>query len=200
MKKPGIVCTVAIMLFFASCDVLQQASMVANLLKCDFRLESVNNFTLAGVDIQNKKSLSDVSFLDAAKITNAYISRTLPAGFTLNLEVKNPNPGVAGINDISWILFIDNTQITQGAVNKRVQVAPNGGTAVIPLDITFDMMKTFTGKTKDALFNLAFNLAGQGKQPSNIMVKAKPSVYIGNRRVDYPGYLNITKEFSSATY
>ena len=200
MKKTSLFAVCCLVFLMASCDILQQASMVANLLRCDFRLESVNNVQLAGVNIQNKKALTDLNFMDAAKITNAYISKSWPLGFTLNLEVKNPNPGVAGINNIDWILFIDNAQITQGAINKRIQVAPNGGTAIIPLEITFDLMKTFSGQTKEALLNLAFNLAGQGTQPTNIMVKARPSVYIGNQRIEYPGYLNIKKEFSSTTY
>jgi len=200
MKKSNFLIALCFVFILSSCDLLQQATMVANLLKCEFRLESVNNFKLAGVDIQNKKSLSDLNILDAAKVTNAFLTNSLPAGFTLNMQVKNPNAGTAGISNISWILFIDNTQITEGAVNKRIQVAPNGGMSTIPLEISFDMLKVFSGKTKDALLNLAFNLAGQGNQPSNIMVKAKPSVYIGNQRVDYPGYLNIKKEFSSVTY
>ena len=200
MKKTRFLISILLVVFLASCDVLKQASMVANLFKCEFRLESVKNFQLAGVNIQNKKSLADLSILDAAKITNAYLSKSFPAAFTLNIQVKNPNSGVAGISNIVWILFIDNAQITQGNVNKRVQVAPNGGISTIPLEISFDMIKVFSGKTKDAILNLAFNLAGQGTQPSNIMVKAKPSVYIGNQRVDYPGYLNIKKEFSSMTY
>ena len=200
MRKSSFLMFIVLVVILSSCDILQQATMVANLLKCEFRLESLNNFKLAGIDIQNKQSLTDLNLLDAAKITNAYLTKSLPAGFTLNMQVKNPNPGAAGINNIGWILFIDDTQITQGAVNKRVQVAPNGGVSTIPLEISFDMIKVFSGKTKDALLNLAFNLAGQGTRSSNIMVKAKPSVYIGNQRVDYPGYLNIRKEFSSMTY
>jgi len=51
--KIKLLAALATFTFLTSCDVVKQVSQVSNLSKCDFRLESVQRLTLAGVQIQN---------------------------------------------------------------------------------------------------------------------------------------------------
>ena len=185
------------MMLLSSCEILEQAQQMANLTKCEFRLNSVDQLRLAGVNIQQVRQLSDLNFLDAAKITAAAAGGTLPLNFTLNVEVKNPNPAAAGLNRLDWILLIDDIEMTTGVNDQRVQVAANGGTAIIPLTIGIDLRQALQGKSADAIANFGLNLAGAGNRPTRITLKAKPTIMVGSQTISYPGYLTVQNEFTS---
>ena len=57
---------------FNSCDILDQAQQAVMLSKCEFRLSTLTNAKLAGVNVQQIKSYKDLSVPDAAKIASAY--------------------------------------------------------------------------------------------------------------------------------
>jgi hypothetical protein len=199
MKKIMLMLAVVITtIAFSACDILDQARQVAMLSKCEFRLSSVDQLKLAGVNIQQVKKLSDLSLLDAAKITTAAVSgSSLPLNFTLNVEVKNPNAGTAGLTKLDWILFIDDIQMVSGVNEQRVQIPGNGGTGTIPLTIGVNLKEVLKGKSGDAIANFGLNLAGAGNKPTRITLKAKPTIMVGSQYIAYPGYLTVQNEFTS---
>ena len=199
MKKIMLMLAVVITtIAFSACDILDQARQVAMLSKCEFRLSSVDQLKLAGVNIQQVKKLSDLSLLDAAKITTAAVSgSSLPLNFTLNVEVKNPNAGSAGLTKLDWILFIDDIQMVSGVNEQRVQIPGNGGTGTIPLTIGVNLKEVLKGKSGDAIANFGLNLAGAGNKPTRITLKAKPTIMVGSQYIAYPGYLTVQNEFTS---
>lgn len=183
---------------FSACDILDQARQVAMLSKCEFRLSSVDQLRLAGVNIQQVKKLSDLNLMDAAKITTAAVSgSSLPLNFTLNVEVKNPNAGTAGLTKLDWILFIDDIQMVSGVNEQRVHIPGNGGTGTIPLSIGVNLKEVLKGKSGDAIANFGLNLAGAGNKPTRITLKAKPTIMVGSQYIAYPGYLTVQNEFTS---
>lgn len=183
---------------FSACDILDQARQVAMLSKCEFRLSSVDQLRLAGVNIQQVKKLSDLNLMDAAKITTAAVSgSSLPLNFTLNVEVKNPNAGTAGLTKLDWILFIDDIQMVSGVNEQRVQIPGNGGTGTIPLSVGVNLKEVLKGKSGDAIANFGLNLAGAGNKPTRITLKAKPTIMVGSQYIAYPGYLTVQNEFTS---
>jgi hypothetical protein len=198
MKKTFVLSLfIAILVTFSSCEILEQASQVANLTKCEFRLKSVDQMRLAGVNIQQVDQLSDLNFIDAARITAAATSGNLPLNFTLNVEAKNPNGAAAGLNRLDWILLIDDIQMVSGVNEQNVQIPANGGTAVIPLTIGVNLKEALKGKSADAIANFGLNLAGAGNKPTRITLKAKPSIMVNGRSIAYPGYLTVENEFTS---
>jgi hypothetical protein len=185
-------------MIFTACDVLNQVQQMATLAKCEFRLSSVDQLRLAGVNIQQVKQLSDLKVMDAAKITTAAISGgSLPLNFTLNVEAKNPNSAIAGLNRLEWTLLIDDIEMVSGVNDNRVQIPANGGTAVIPLTIGVDLKQALKGKSADAIANFGLNLAGAGNKPTRITLKAKPYISVGSQTIAYPGYLTVQNEFTS---
>lgn len=185
-------------MIFTACDVLNQVQQMATLAKCEFRLSSVDQLRLAGVNIQQVKQLSDLKVTDAAKITTAAISGgSLPLNFTLNVEAKNPNSAIAGLNRLEWTLLIDDIEMVSGVNDNRVQIPANGGTAVIPLTIGVDLKQALKGKSADAIANFGLNLAGAGNKPTRITLKAKPYISVGSQTIAYPGYLTVQNEFTS---
>lgn len=187
----------AIAFFITSCGILEQAGEMYNLTRCEFKLNTVEDVHLAGVYIQNYDQFSDLNFTDALKLTNAFLSKNLPLDFTLNIATKNPNQQKAALNKLQWILYIDNIEMTRGTTNKRIEIPPNGGMSNLPLNLNIELFNALSGDSKDAILNFGFNLAGQGNKPTRITVKAKPTVYVSGRAIDYPGYITIENEFTS---
>lgn len=186
----------AILLTVSSCDVLQQASRMANLSKCEFRLQSVNQLTLAGINVQNIHKMSELSLLDAGKLTSALASGKFPLDFTLNVEAKNPNTASAGINKMDWILYIDGIEMTKGIINQQVTIPANNGITVIPIKMSVDLKQVLSGKSMDAILNFGLNLAGAGSKPTRFTMKLQPTINVASFPITYPGYITIGTEFT----
>jgi hypothetical protein len=188
-----------IVAMLSSCSVMEQASQMSMLSKCDFRLDKIEDISLAGIDIQNIKSYEDLGVMQILNLSTAVARKDLPLSFTLGVEARNPNDKTAAMNRMDWILYIDDIEMTRGIVNDRVEITPNGGIANIPLSLNFNLMEVLQGKSGDALLNFGFNLAGSGDKPTRILVKVKPTIYIGSSAIDYPGYINVQTEFTSGS-
>ncbi len=181
-------------LSITSCDVVKQAQKAGNLLNCSFRLKSVENLSLAGVNIQQLTKLTDLSVSNVAMLTSAAMGGSLPLQFNLNLEGKNPNQSAAGLAGFDYILLIDNIEMTKGVINRKVNI-PAGKSSVIPMQMNIDLKKALSGKGTDALLNFVMNLAGTGSKPTRFSMKIKPTIKIGDYPLQYPDYLTIGTEF-----
>jgi hypothetical protein len=176
---------------------MRQAGELHTFGKCSFRLSSVEHISLANVNIQNINNFSDINIIDAAKITASVVSGKLLMNFILNVEVKNPNKSKAAMNKLEWILYIDNIEMAKGTLNERIEITSNGGISTLTLFLNFDLIKIFTGSSVYAVMNFGFNLAGIGNKPTRITLKAKPTIFVGNKPIIYPGYIKIRNKFSS---
>jgi hypothetical protein len=186
--------TIAILLLLmVSCA---QIAELTSLLNCEFRLSSATNIKMAGIDVQNIKSYTDLKLSDGAKLISAVASGTLPLILTLNVEAKNPNAQKAALNKLDWILLIDNIEMTKGTTESRIEIPPNG-TGIFPIQATTDLAKVLTGQSAKSIVNFGLNLAGIGSRPTRITLKAKPTIMVGSSPIVYPGYINIKSEYGS---
>lgn len=195
--KTLLIASISFIFFFTSCDVMQQVSQINNLTKCDFRIESVQQLNLAGINVQNVKSLSDLNMFDVAKLASAVGAQQFPLDFTLNIEARNPNTSAAGMTHIDWILLIDDMEMTRGILDKQVSIPANNGIAIIPVQMHVDLQKALSGKSADAVINFGMNLAGIGNKPTRFTLQMKPTITIGSIPLAYPGYVNVKTEFAS---
>jgi len=180
-------------LSFQSCDILQQ---MVTFTKCEFKMNSLTNTKLVGIDIQNKNSFSDLSFMDAANATKTLLGGELPLSFNLNIETKNPNASTAAMQKMEWILFIDDIKITTGILNQKISIPP-GETRNIPLTMKLDLKKLLNNETKSALLNFGFNLADAGNYPTRVKLDIKPTIDVAGIPIEYPGYFTLKKDFGS---
>lgn len=185
---------VCIVIFFSSCDALKELSAFS---KCQFRMDTLTQPELAGVRLDNKNSINDLTILDATKVTTAFLSGNMPLSFNLNVEAKNPNPTQAAINKLEWIAILDGVEMVSGVLNDRIVIAPNNGKTMIPVKISVDLKEVLSGKSKDALINLAMNLSDPNGKPSRVKLKVKPTLLLGSVPIDYPGYITLTQDFKA---
>jgi hypothetical protein len=182
------------LLFMQSCSFLKEMTA---LKKCEFRMTTLEDPRLAGVDVSRVKSFGDIGMVDMGSISMSIMKGELPLSFTLNVEARNPNPATAALNRIEYIAFIDDVEVATGAMDKRIEIPPNGGVSTIPIPLQTDLLEVLSGDSRQALINFGLNLADAGDRPTRVGLKVKPTILIGSLAIDYPGYLTVSYEFSS---
>jgi hypothetical protein len=178
---------------------------LANLQRLQFKLGTVNNFSLANVRLDNKHTINDISMLDAANLLAAFTRGELPASFTLNVLAKNPNDGTGGtknttaiLKSLAWRLFIDNKETVNGNIGNNIEIPGVGQTTSIPVVIGLDLVKFFKDQGYSNIINLALALGGASGSSSRVTLKATPTVDTFLGPITYPGEISIIdQEFRS---
>jgi hypothetical protein len=186
MKKIILKSTVLLMVFvsFCGCEAVKE---IANMLNCTFERKNVDNFRFAGVSFNNIISFSDLKLEDVAKITLALATKTAPISFDINIEGKNPTKETAAIEQLKWILVLDDKEIVNGNVVDKFTI-PAQQTAILPLDIHFDAMQILDDSTPESVFRLYQNITGKQTDGSSTMsLKIKPTI----SGIEFPEYITL---------
>jgi hypothetical protein len=194
MKLRHIAFLLFLMLGLGACKGLRE---LKNLTKCQFRIGTVQNINLAGVNIQTVRRFADLGVRDAAKVGTALAGGNLPLGMTINVEVKNPNKNLAAMNRMEWIALIDDREILTGIVSDRVEVAPEGGVANLPLTVSTNLRKVLGSMGKNDLLDFGMGLTDQSNRPTRVSLKIKPTIMVGKHPLEYPGWFTVKREFTS---
>jgi len=186
----------SLVLILPSCDILQQVGEMQMLSKCEFRINTVTDIHLSGVNVSNIRDISDIRPMDVLMLTNGVLSNNLPLNFKLNLQVKNPNDKTASLNRFDWILFIDDLQMIEGAINERFVIGADE-TSNLPLQIGFNLAEILGDERADKIIDFALGLTEGSGKTTRVMLKLKPSVMVGQRSVMYPGWIEVRNEFTA---
>ena len=186
-------------LFLGSCKTLNQfADSLNNLQRLEFKLDDVNNFSLAGVNLSNIKSVKDISIMDGIKLTKAFTEKRLPAQFILNVDAKNPNDGTGGskqssatLSALDWKLYIDDKETIAGNINKELIIPGTGTSTTIPLVMNIDLYQFFGNKGYEDMINLALAIGGQSGSASRLKLDARPTVKTPLGNMNYPSRITI---------
>jgi len=192
MKK--IVALVGIVIFSFSCDVAKQvAGAYALFTQCKYIFDSITGLSLGGINLQNINNISSINPLALANLLTAFSSPSgsLPLDFTLNLDVTNTGDQTVMLNGANYILEIDGLEMTKGLLNQQLKIE-SGKKAKMPISMAFDLKKVMSGKSVDAMKNLAFNFVGLGDASSNVSLKFKPSFLVNEKPVAAPDYIPIS--------
>lgn len=193
MKKILVYNTIVI-LILTSCSAFKE---LISFTRCEFRMKDIQRIRLAGVNLQGKTSIGDFKISDMAVFTRYALGNTLPLDMVLQIEAKNPNRQPAALNKVEWIAYLDDLEMMTGIVNERIVIPPDNGTGIIPLHIQLDMKRVLKSSSANAIANLALNMMNIGEKESRLTVKIKPTILIGSVTLDYPGYIRVTKSFTS---
>ena len=171
-----------------SCATLQQ---FAALRSVDFQLDRVANVRVAGIDASSVSSYSDLSLMDAARVGAAIARRELPLAFQLHVRAENPsdNPVTARLVRMQWTMLLDNTETISGLIEQELELPP-GQPRDIPVNISLDLFDFFERSGPD-LFNLALNLMGVGEEPTQVALRAVPTVNTVMGPISYPQPITI---------
>lgn len=190
LKSKIVIIFLALTVTFSSCDVLNQMSQVQQLSQCKFDINGVDQVHLAGIELQSNMNRKDLDAAQIMQLTTALFQNKLPLDFDVLLKIDNPNNKAAAMTRMDYELFIDGKKLLTGQMLESVSIAA-GGQKVVPMPVSLDLLQALSGETKDAIVNLGFKLTGDASQPTQIMLKVKPYIKVGNSQLAYPGFLNI---------
>lgn len=189
-----IIVLISVSFMFNSCSFLKEISTLG---KCEFRMTTLENPELAGIDVSHVRSYGDIGISDLAILTASIIRGELPLSFTLNIEARNPNPAMAALNKLEYLAFIDDVQVASGTLTQRIEIPANGGITNIPLSLNTDLIDILEKDSRQSLVNFGLNLADAGKRPTRVSLKVKPTILVGGLEIIYPGYFNVKYDFTS---
>ena len=164
---------------------------VAALRNVDFALNGVDALRLAGVDLSNVRSYSDISVGDGLRLVQAVSARELPLELRLDVEGTNPaeNSVTARMVEMDWTLLLEGRETVTGGIEREV-VLPPGQPTAIPLTVSVNLIEFFEGNARD-LFELALSLAGQGGESKEVALRILPTVSTPLGPIRYPNPVTI---------
>lgn len=175
-----ILFAVGSLLMLESCSVYKT---LANIGRLQYRLSGTSGITVAGVSLAGKSSVSDFNAREILSFTASVAKGSLPISFILNVDAKNPNTGNGGyprtnasIEAFPYRLMINGTEVITGDIGSGFTIPGTGETSVIPLSVSFDLVKVFQNKSYESLINIALSLAGVGSGSSSVELYAKPTI------------------------
>lgn len=183
-----------LLLGLGSCSVFKGLTAFS---KCEFRYHSTTDLSFCRVSMEGKQNSSDFSFQEGVMIMNGLLSGDLPFQLTVNIEARNPGTETAAVSRVEWIALLDDQELTRGVVEEEIRVESGGGSSLIPLDVSANLIDYLEGEQASAIRNFVLNLMNAGSQESELKLKIKPSVRMGSMMLNYPGYFVLTEEFSS---
>lgn len=174
-----------------SCDVARQAQGAFNMVNCKYDYRSLTDVSVAGINVSYGLSL-----LDAPKIVPILAggATSVPVGFTVNLNVENPNSTEAVLNGMDYILTIDGIQFTTGSVANGLSI-PGKGVGLLPLAMSFDVAGLLKGETADAVAGVVKNLVGMGSKATEVSLQIRPTFMVAGHKVTSPVYIPIPFSF-----
>lgn len=195
----AIILVIVTTLFLGSCKTLNNLKdSISNLQRLEFKLDNVNQFRLAGVNLSNIKSINDISLVDGLKLTQAFSSKRLPAQFVLNVDAKNPNDGNGGskqssatLTSFDWKLYIDDKETIAGNINKDFTIPGTGQSETIPLVMNIDLYEFFGNNGYEDMLRLALAIGGQNGSAARLKLDARPTVKTPIGNINYPSRITI---------
>lgn len=182
----------------SGCGISEQVQQAKAFKDADFRLASVEQATVAGIDVTQIRQPGDLSTLDRARLAAAYAAGNLPLRMRVNLEIRNPNDEMAALNELDYIALIDGKQVATGRTTERVEVAPNGGVAIAPVTLESNLREAMGERSAESLADLVLGLADRDRQPLRLTLRLRPTfITSSGRRIAPAGYVNVDKNFTA---
>lgn len=199
MKKLTLILLVVTAIVFTHCGVNKQIAEAKALGDCKFNLISADSVYLAGVDIKQFRNIRDIDLTRYPQLGLAVLRKNVPLDVRVNLGITNPTNRLAAINQLEYRILLKGSELTNGFLNQRIEVAPGGGQTSVPIRLNANAYNLMTDdKTRDSFIELVRNLAGaQDAKATRITIKIKPTLALGNKQVNYPGYITIDQDVTN---
>ena len=183
------------------------------LLGGQFRIESTEDFVLAGVQLDSLENLTPGQILE---VISLWSQGSCPVDFELNVGIFNPNDGSGGttvipvsLSSFLWDLYLDGdsgeafdtTWVASGALLEPFEVPGSGETVILPLDISFDAFVVLGELGPVAFIDLALAIGGvdSGMRDADhlgrVLVVAEPTLSTPFGPYTYPGNLYINLDW-----
>jgi len=190
-KRIAIVLTLAAAAALAACATARQ---YLALRQVSFHIDRADGIRLAGVSLDRLNSFSDLNPLDAARLGAAVLHRRVPLVFDLHVIGENPaqNHVTARLVRMQWTLALNGQETVSGTIDTVYTFAP-GAPTDMAVPISLDLYEFFRTSARDA-FDLALGLSGIASRPTEISLRALPTVDTPLGAIRYPEPITIARK------
>lgn len=190
----------ALIIILSSCTGLnKQVNQVKALEDCKYEISSVDSITVANVNVKDFLGKDKVDLVKMPRIALALLRKNLPLKARVNLSISNPTNQLAAINQFEYKVLVKNRELAGGFVNQRIAVSPQGGNVTVPIQINSNVYEVLSDdKAMDAVYDFLIGAGDESKERKGMVtIKIKPTLDLGNKQIQYPGFITIDKEISS---
>ncbi|WP_407430845.1 hypothetical protein [Arcticibacter sp.] len=178
-----------------SCGVKTQVSQLEALQHCVFGVNSIDSVYVAGVPVDRIVKKGGLDMTRAPQLALAFFQQKVPLRARLDLGISNPGTEDAGINDFEYILMVADYELLRGVYEQTILVPGNGGEVAVPFAIHTDIHPVISRPENQRMLSDFFSAS---KDTSvTITLRVKPNIVVADRKISYPGYIDIKKRLSS---
>ncbi|MFC3198710.1 hypothetical protein ACFOET_13900 [Parapedobacter deserti] len=128
-----------------------------------------------------------------------FFNRDIPLSGVLNVRITNPTTNLAGIRQFAYKIAVEGNELVEGTSDYPIEVPP-GETIVVPLKLqtniyeflsdrqTLNKLLTFLQRTREGITD----------EQVNLTFSIKPTLALGNKAINYPGYIRVDKKIDAA--
>ncbi len=192
----------AVAFVFSQCTVSKQIKEAKAFGDCKYAITSIDSIYLAGTDVRELRNIKSIKDFDPTKypaLGLALMRKKVPLDLRVNLDINNPTKQLAAINQLEYIVLLSNREIFKGILNRRIEVYPGTGSTKVPVQLStnaYDLL--MNDETRESFISMVQSLSGKSDTaPSRLTVKIKPTLAVGDRQVNYPGYITFEQEITS---
>jgi hypothetical protein len=176
----------------AACGINQQAKQIKALEQCKFEVKRVDSLFLAGANVMKMVRSGSVNVSNMGGVAMGMLRKEVPLKGILHLKITNPTDHLAGINQFQYQLLMKDRQLATGLVNQEVKVNP-GESVEVPVLIDANIYGLLSNGS--VLQEVVDFVSGNNpKKESLLTIKLKPTIAIGNKTINYPGWITFDRK------
>lgn len=176
----------------AACGINQQAKQIKALEQCKFEVKRVDSLFLAGANVMKMVRSGSVNVSNMGGVAMGMLRKEVPLKGILHLKITNPTDHLAGINQFQYQLLMKDRQLATGLVNQEVKVNP-GESVEVPVLIDANIYGLLSnGSVLQEVID--FVSGNNPKKESLLTIKLKPTIAIGNKTINYPGWITFDRK------
>jgi len=182
----------------SQCGIHEQVQQAKAFKNVDVRLASIDQATVAGVNVLSMRKAPDLGTAERALLLTALTAGNVPLRMRANLEFRNPNTETAALNEFDYIALIDGKEVAKGRTSQRIEVPANGGVATAPVVVQSNLRDALGKRTGESLADFVLGLTDRDQEPLRFTIKIKPTfITSSGKRISPPGYSKVEKEFTA---
>lgn len=188
-----LVLTFVSVITLTGCSISQALA----LKDCSYEYSSMSDVNLAGLTLENVRSVSGYAELTQRSIRAiANKEATFPVGMTAHIRVTNPNKRrIAAIEGIYYSVDLDSIRIADGKSEQSLMVMPQSS-ADLPLAVNMDLKPILSKEMRPVLRNVLANMLHRSDTPTVITVWIRPVLKLGSSYHTTPKPIPVRIEYT----
>jgi len=193
--RASFILAIVILSLAISCTLDKQAKALKALEKCRYEFVSADSVFLAGTDVNKLIANGRVDVSQLPGVALGFLSRDIPLSGVLNVRITNPTNSLAGIQQFAYKIEVEGREVLDGVSDLPIEV-PAGETVVVPVKLRTNVYKFLSDReTLNKLLTFIQSARnGSTEERVNLRFKIKPTIALGNKAINYPGYIDIDKQ------